>query len=101
MEGAAVGTMSGEIDCSHFESAGRIVGSEACSSVESNPTNDLLYNPNLEQAETRLKMLEQALTLSSETFKENNRVINVIEDKAQKAAGLAGIFLAAGLSFLR
>ena len=34
-------------------------------------------------------------------FKENSRVLALIEDKAQKAATIAGIFLAAAFSFLR
>jgi hypothetical protein len=46
-------------------------------------------------------MLSQALTTSTDMYKENSRVLGLIEDKAQKAAGLAGLFLAAAFSFLR
>ena len=46
-------------------------------------------------------MLEQALAAATDIYKENARIISVIEDKAQKAAGLAGVFLAAAFAFLR
>jgi hypothetical protein len=46
-------------------------------------------------------MLSSALSASVDMFKENARVITIIEDKAQKAATLAGIFLAAAFAFLR
>lgn len=46
-------------------------------------------------------MLQQVLTSSQDIYKESARIISTIEDKAQKAAGLAGIFLAAAFSFLR
>jgi hypothetical protein len=46
-------------------------------------------------------MLSDALSASVEMFKENARVIALIEDKTQKAATLAGIFLAAAFAFLR
>ena len=46
-------------------------------------------------------MLTQALGAATDGFKENSRVLSLLEDKAQKAAGLAGVFLAAAFSFLR
>lgn len=46
-------------------------------------------------------MLSDALSASVDMFKENARVIALVEDKAQKGATLAGIFLAAAFAFLR
>lgn len=57
--------------------------------------------PVLATSDQRLEMLSQALTTSTEMYKENSRILALIEDKAQKAAGLAGIFLAAAFAFLR
>jgi hypothetical protein len=46
-------------------------------------------------------MLSQALTTSTDMYKENSRILTLVEDKAQKAAGLSGLFLAAAFAFLR
>ena len=45
-------------------------------------------------------MLSQALTTSTDMYKENSCILALIEDKAQKAATIAGVFLAAALAFL-
>ncbi len=46
------------------------------------------------------ELLRLLVTQGADDFKENVRIAGVIEDKAQKVAGLAGIFLAAGLAFI-
>jgi hypothetical protein len=46
-------------------------------------------------------MLTQALTASTDMYKENSRILALLDDKAAKTAGLAGIFLGAGFAFLR
>ncbi len=46
-------------------------------------------------------MLTQALTAAADMYKENSRIQGILEDKAQKAAGLAGVFLAAAFTFLK
>ena len=46
-------------------------------------------------------MLTQAMTASTEMYKENSRILALLDDKAQKTATLAGIFLAAAFAFLR
>ncbi len=55
----------------------------------------------LATSDQRIAMLSQALATSTDMYKENSRILGLIEDKAQKAAGLAGLFLAAAFSFLR
>ena len=52
-------------------------------------------------AEQRLARLTQALTAATDQYKENARILTILEDKAQKTAGIAGIFLAAAFAFLR
>lgn len=52
-------------------------------------------------AETRLALLTQALTAATDQYEENARILGLIDDKAQKTAGIAGIFLAAAFAFLR
>ena len=34
-------------------------------------------------------------------YKEHSRIISLLDDKAQKTSGIAGIFLAAGLAYLK
>ena len=46
-------------------------------------------------------MLSQALTAASDVYKENARISALLDDKAQKTATIAGIFLAAAFAFLR
>jgi len=46
-------------------------------------------------------MLSQALTAASDVYKENARIAALLDDKAQKTATIAGIFLAAAFAFLR
>jgi hypothetical protein len=46
-------------------------------------------------------MLSQSLSASTDMYKENARILSLLDDKAQKAAGLAGVYLAAALAFLR
>ena len=46
-------------------------------------------------------MLTQAMTASAEMYEENSRILVLLDDKAQKTATLAGIFLAAAFAFLR
>ncbi len=52
-------------------------------------------------SDPRLAILSQVLTASTDIYKENGRILALLEDKAQKAIVLAGIFLAAAFSFLR
>jgi hypothetical protein len=52
-------------------------------------------------AEDRLAILTQAMTASTEMYKENSRILALLDDKAQKTATIAGIFLAAAFAFLR
>jgi len=49
----------------------------------------------------RLEILKSLLHAGSEGYKENVRINSLLEDKAQKTAGLAGIFLAASLAFIK
>jgi len=51
--------------------------------------------------EFRLQILSSLVEAGSEEYKENVRINSLLEDKAQKTAGLAGIFLAAALAFIR
>ena len=51
--------------------------------------------------EFRLQVLKDLCTVGSENYKENVRTIGLLEDKAQKTAALAGIFLAATLAFIK
>jgi hypothetical protein len=46
-------------------------------------------------------MLSQALAAAADVYKENTRISALLDDKAQKTAGLAGVFLAAAFAFLR
>ena len=46
-------------------------------------------------------MLSQAMTASSDMYKENSRILTLIEDKAQKTATVAVGFLAAAFAFFR
>jgi hypothetical protein len=46
-------------------------------------------------------MLSQAMMASTDMYKENGRILALLEDKAQKTATLAGGFLAAAFAFLR
>jgi hypothetical protein len=49
----------------------------------------------------RMKVLERAVERGSISYEANAKVIATLEDKAQKTAGIAGAFLAAGLAFLK
>jgi hypothetical protein len=49
----------------------------------------------------REETLKSILQQSAENYKDNVRIISVIEDKAQKATILASALLAAGLAFLK
>lgn len=51
--------------------------------------------------EFRLQILKDLCAVGSENYKENVRTIGLLEDKAQKTAALAGIFLAATLAFIK
>lgn len=49
----------------------------------------------------RKEVLQSVLQAGSENYKENVRIAGIIEDKAQKAGALAGVFLAASLAFVK
>lgn len=49
----------------------------------------------------RLEILKSLVEAGSERYKENIRINSLLEDKAQKTAGLAGVFLAAALAFIK
>jgi hypothetical protein len=49
----------------------------------------------------RLEILKSLVEAGSERYKENVRINSLLEDKAQKTAGLAGVFLAAALAFIK
>ncbi len=51
--------------------------------------------------DVRVALLSQALTAATEVYKENSRISALLDDKAQKTAGVAGVFLAAAFAFLR
>jgi hypothetical protein len=55
----------------------------------------------LATTEQRFALLTVAMTASTEMYKENSRILALLDDKAQKTATLAGIFLAAAFAFLR
>ena len=46
-------------------------------------------------------MLRDVLTSCVDTFKENTRISALLDDKAQKTAGVAGLFLAAAFGFAK
>ncbi len=45
--------------------------------------------------------IKDAIKWAGETYKDNARISALLDDKAQKAAGLAGIFLAAAFGFVK
>src|SRR5436305_8165386 len=49
----------------------------------------------------RLEILKSLIDGGSEGYKENVRINSLLEDKAQKMAGLAGVFLTAALAFIK
>lgn len=49
----------------------------------------------------RLEIVRSLIDAAAENYKENTRINSVIDDKAQKIAGIAGVFLAAALAFLK
>lgn len=49
----------------------------------------------------RLEVQKSLLDQGVERYKENIRINSVLEDKAQKTAGMAGVFLAAALAFIK
>jgi multisubunit Na+/H+ antiporter MnhB subunit len=51
--------------------------------------------------EFRLQLLQSLIEGASENYKEDIRINNVIDDKAQKIAGIGGVFLAAALAFVK
>jgi hypothetical protein len=55
----------------------------------------------MDAAVYRDDMQKFLLAYAADGYKETVRVAALIEDKAQKTAGLAGIFLAAGLGFIK
>lgn len=44
---------------------------------------------------------KSAAQLAAETYKDNVRVAALLDDKAQKTGGLAGLFMAAAFGFLK
>jgi hypothetical protein len=58
-------------------------------------------NAEREFRQFRKEALQCLLQTGSDNYKENARIAGVIEDKAQKAGAVAGIFLAAGLAFVK
>jgi hypothetical protein len=55
----------------------------------------------MDEADLRLKILNDSLVLCSDTYKENARIATVLEDKAQKTGAIAGLFLAAAFGFAK
>lgn len=51
--------------------------------------------------DVRLKLLEALVAYSADQYKEYTRITAVLDDKAQKTAGTAGLFLAAGFALLK
>jgi hypothetical protein len=51
--------------------------------------------------EIRIKSLEAVVNVAADAYKENARVTAVLDDKAQKAAQTAGLFLAAGFALIK
>ena len=51
--------------------------------------------------EQRISLLNQALAASTDIYKDNARILSLLDDKAQKTATLAGLFLAAAFASLR
>ena len=49
----------------------------------------------------REELLKLMVTHAADSYKETVRVAALIEDKAQKVAAVAGVFLAAGLGFVK
>ena len=45
--------------------------------------------------------LKDTIKAAADTYKENGRVAALLDDKAQKAGGLAGVFLAAAFGFVK
>jgi hypothetical protein len=49
----------------------------------------------------RKEAYQSLLQLGADNYKENTRIAGVLEDKAQKTGAIAGVFLAAGLAFVK
>ena len=49
----------------------------------------------------REELLKLVVSHAADSYKETVRVAALIEDKAQKVAAVAGVFLAAGLGFIK
>jgi hypothetical protein len=49
----------------------------------------------------RIEVLKSLWEQGAERYKENIRINSLLEDKAQKTAGMAGVFLAAALAFIK
>src|SRR6185312_2343681 len=51
--------------------------------------------------DVRKALLQNLVQLGSENYKENARILGILDDKAQKTGALAGAFLAAGFAFVK
>jgi hypothetical protein len=49
----------------------------------------------------RESIVQALAQVGSENYKENSRIIGVLDDKAQRSGAIAGAFLAAGLGFIK
>lgn len=48
-----------------------------------------------------LEARREAVKAATDVYKENTRISGLLDDKAQKAGGLAGVFLVAGFGFIK
>src|SRR5437879_1327964 len=55
----------------------------------------------MDVSQFRFGVLQALVEVAGENYKENSRITNVLDDKAQKTGALAGAFLAAGFAFIK
>ncbi|HEU0049719.1 MAG TPA: hypothetical protein VFQ43_19180 [Nitrososphaera sp.] len=55
----------------------------------------------MELIEFRRLILQSLVQVGTDEYKENVRILGVLDDKAQKTGAIAGAFLAAGLAFIK
>lgn len=55
----------------------------------------------MDVSQFRSSILQGVFSVAGENYKENSRITNVLDDKAQKTGAFAGAFLAAGFAFIK
>jgi hypothetical protein len=52
-------------------------------------------------SESKIQVVQRALDAAEKQYEENSKISMLLEDKAQKSATIAGVLLAAGLTFVK